>query len=927
MDYITITGAKTNNLKDIDVKIPKGQITVITGLSGSGKSSLAFDTIYAEGQRRYVENLSSFAKQILGVLDKPDIESANGLIPAIAIDQKTIARSPRSTVGTLTEIYDYLRLLMAKAGKPKCPTCRTALRKNLADEIIADAQKTLKENGNIYILVPIAYKQQCQLFKKTLAKIAASKYSYVYINGNKIDTDNINLFECQDDEFYTAEIIHSHIENQEGLQLSIKGAVQKALAVGSGRIKIAPNDNYDCAREYTINFTCPKCDTVFPPISPKLFSFNSPQGACLECHGLGRKKYIDPNLIIPNQQLTLAEGAIRPWSRMANQTPWYDKTLRELSVRNNFDLNTPISLLSDENKSRVLYGDGIFEGVVNNLERRYVETDSEYLRGEIEKYMIEKICPLCEGKRLRSEALAITVNNKNIAQMSSMSVDDLDKFLCGLKVDDNTVVKPIISEIHKRLNNLKQVGLPYLTIDRQADSLAGGEAQRIRLATQLNGSLSGVLYVLDEPSIGLHPSDVESLIVTLKKLRDQGNTLIIVEHDEKIMKSADYIIDIGPLAGELGGRIVAHGTFSDILKSDSLTAQYLSGHKKIKIPARRIPANDDAIKIIGASEHNLKNIDVTIPLNMLTCITGVSGSGKSTLIYDILANKVSEYFHHAKVNIGNHKKITGLDNLNKAINIDQAPIGRTPRSNLATYTGIFGPIRSLFAAQVEAKLKGLTASHFSFNLKGGRCEACHGDGSIKVEMHFLPDVYVTCEQCNGKRYNPDALEVSYKNVNIADVLEMTVDRAMEFFKGETQITDKLTILQAVGLGYVRLGQSATTLSGGEAQRIKLATELSRSDTGKTLYILDEPTTGLHFEDVAMLLAVLQRLVDKGNTVLVIEHNLDVIKCADYVIDIGPHGGHLGGQIVATGSPKEVSKIRKSLTGQYLKNVLNVPTST
>jgi len=924
MDYISITGAKTNNLKNIDVKIPKGKITVITGLSGSGKSSLAFDTIYAEGHRRYVENLSSFAKQILGVLDKPDIDSANGLIPAIAIDQKTIARSPRSTVGTLTEIYDYLRLLMAKAGEPKCARCNSPLYKNSLEEILLVAQKTLNEKHGLYIFVPIAHNQNCEQFKKTLKKIVASKYKVVFINGEKLYSDNINLFECEDDNLYTAEIVYSTFTmNGDGVNqhIPLKSTIEKALTIGSGRLKIASDDIISSASEYTINFTCSKCDTIFPQISPKLFSFNSPSGACLECHGLGRRKYIDPNLIIPNQQLTLAEGAIRPWSRMANQTPWYEKTLKELAGRNDFDLNTPISMLSDENKSKVLYGDGVFEGVVHNLERRYVETDSDYLRGEIEKYMIEKICPACNGKRLRSEALSVTINKKNIAELASMYVEDLNRFLVSIGPNNDIVIKPIVAELSKRLGNLGQVGLSYLTIDRQADSLAGGEAQRIRLATQLNGSLSGVLYVLDEPSIGLHPSDVDKLISTLVKLREQGNTLIIVEHDEKIMKAADYIIDIGPLAGELGGEIVAQGTYKDILISKSLTAKYLSGSKKIAVPKSRRESNNTSVEITNATEHNLKNIDVTIPLNMLVCITGVSGSGKSTLIYDILANKVAEYFHRAKVTVGKHKKITGLENLNKAINIDQSPIGRTPRSNLATYTGIFGPIRLLFATQTEAKLKGFTASHFSFNLKGGRCEACHGDGLIKVEMHFLPDVYVTCEQCNGKRYNTDALEVTYKDVNIADILEMTVDRAMEFFEGEAQITDKLTILQAVGLGYVRLGQSATTLSGGEAQRIKLATELSRSDTGQTLYILDEPTTGLHFEDVAMLLAVLQKLVDKGNTVLVIEHNIDVIKCADYVIDIGPGGGELGGNLVAVGTPEKIAKAKDSLTGQYLKNVL------
>jgi len=935
MEYIEIKGARTNNLKNIDVRIPKGLLTVVTGLSGSGKSSLAFDTIYAEGQRRYVENLSSYAKQILGILNKPDIDSANGLIPAIAIDQKTIARSPRSTVGTLTEIYDYLRLLFARVGTPICPNCKKALTRQSHDDILKEIDKLVISSeftGTVQILSPLVYMDSSEKrFEQALNRAANSKFEEFRVDGKFYTRESIKDLKLNPETKHTIEVVFASYDinrsDKNEFPNQMRGFtknIEKSLIYGDGRTVVYFKKT---KKEilYAENYLCTKCGISFPQITPKMFSFNSPQGACPECHGLGRKKYVDPYLVIPNQQLTLAEGAIRPWSRMANQTSWYEKTLSELAQRNNFDMHTPIADMTNDAKTCILYGDSIFEGVVSNLERRYVETDSEYLRDEIEKYMVEKICPVCLGKRLRSESLNVFIEKKNIANISKMTVDELLKFIKTIKLGNGQshIISPIINEIGSRLRNLEQVGLSYLSIDRQADTLAGGEAQRIRLSTQLNGGLSGILYVLDEPSIGLHPSDISRLIDTLIKLKKNGNTLLVVEHDSEIMKASDYIIDIGPLAGESGGEIVAEGKYSDLIKKkNSLTAAYLSGEKQIKIPLKRRPVSDKCvIDIKGAQEYNLKNIDVKIPLKGLVCITGVSGSGKSTLVYEILGKKVAQFFHRAQAIPGKHKSIKGLNNLNKAINIDQSPIGRTPRSNLATYTGIFGPIRSLFASQPEAKMRGFSASHFSFNLKGGRCEACHGDGSIKVEMHFLPDVYVTCETCGGKRYNADALEVTVKDKNIADILNMTVDAAYDFFSDEQQILDKLKILQAVGLGYVPLGQSATTLSGGEAQRIKLATELSRSDTGRTLYILDEPTTGLHFEDVSMLLSVLQRLADKGNTILVIEHNMDVIKSADWVIDIGPGGGDEGGEIVAQGTPEQVAKVAKSLTGKYLKKIL------
>lgn len=931
MDYITIKGARTNNLKNVDIKIPKEQLTVITGLSGSGKSSLAFDTIYAEGHRRYVENLSSYAKQVLGVLNKPDIDSADGLIPAIAIDQKTIAQSPRSTVGTLTEIYDYLRLAFARAGVPKCPYCKKQLAKQERRAIFESVRSIITSSHNndeVTILAPLLHKEAGKKrIEEAIKRVNATKFSLLRHNGVTVARAKFNEEKLYDDKAHTLEVVLYQAEpakeQKDSYTRKILAQLDKALTYGGGRATLIAGKK---EHNFSQNYTCPTCATVFPEINPKLFSFNSPHGACAVCHGLGRKKYIEPNLVIPNQQLTLAEGAIRPWSRMANQTSWYEKTLSELATRNNFSIDTPIAHLTDQEKCYVLYGDGVFEGVVNNLERRYTETDSEYLRAEIEKYMIEKICPACNGKRLREEALNIFIDGKNIADITDFSVEKLSYFLNSVKIskEKEPITSPIIFEIKSRLKNLSEVGLSYLSLNRQADSLAGGEAQRIRLATQLNGALSGILYVLDEPSIGLHPSDIAMLINTLNKLKQRGNTLIVVEHDGEIMKAADYIIDIGPLAGERGGKVVAQGTYTQLKKANSLTAQYLSGRKKIPVPPKRRQVSEKkSIKVEGATAFNLRNINVSLPLGGLICITGVSGSGKSTLVYEILGKKVAQYFHRAQAKPGEHKQILGLNQLNKAINIDQSPIGRTPRSNLVTYTGIFSAIRTLFAAQPEARLRGFSASHFSFNLKGGRCEACHGDGSIKVEMHFLPDVYVVCETCGGKRYNNDALEIYVRDKNIADVLNMTVDVAAQFFADEPNIVDKLKVLQAVGLGYVPLGQSATTLSGGEAQRIKLATELSRADTGRTLYILDEPTTGLHFEDVAMLLNVLQQLANKGNTVLVIEHNLDVIKSADWVVDVGPGGGDKGGKIVASGPPEQVANVKESLTGNFIKKALTV----
>jgi excinuclease ABC subunit A len=824
-DAIKVTGARVHNLKNINIEIPKGKLTVITGLSGSGKSSLAFDTIYAEGQRRYVESLSSYARQFLGVMEKPDVDYIEGLSPAISIDQKTASRSPRSTVGTMSEIYDYLRLLYAKVGTVHCPQCGHVVNKERRES------KVKNKNG-----------------------------------GKRLVVANVHV--------------------------------------------------------------CPNCAHEFPEITMSSFSFNSPAGACPTCQGLGVRLVIDPELVFPNQRLTLAEGAIRPWSRITSHANWYAKSLKMVSEKQGISLDTPVDKLSKKAVDIILYGDkdqgGEFEGVIPNLERRYRETDSDYIQAEIEKYMVERVCEICNGTRLRPEVLAITIGEKSIAEVSAMTIEQAQNFFEPLNVPetDERVSDQILREIRMRIMYLMQVGLAYLTLDRNADTLAGGEAQRIRLATQLGSALTGVLYILDEPSIGLHPRDHDNLISTLTMLRDLGNTVIVVEHDQTTMEAADYLIDIGPGAGDHGGKVISKGTPEQV-KNDpkSLTGQYLSGTTKIEVPKKRRKPGDFKIVVSGATEFNLKNVTAEFPLNTLLCVTGVSGSGKSTLVSDILARALAKKFHHAKTEPGAHKDITGLEHINKVIAIDQSPIGRTPRSNPATYTGLFTPIRELFTDTPLAKERKYDEGHFSFNVRGGRCENCRGEGANKIEMHFLPDVYVTCEICGGTRYNQEVLDVTYRNKTIAEVLDMTVEEALAFFKELPAVADKLRVLAEVGLGYMHLGQTATSLSGGEAQRVKLATELSRHDTGRTLYILDEPTSGLHFEDIKKLLAVLQALVDKGNSVLVIEHNLDVIKSADWIIDMGPDGGDKGGTVVATGTPEQVAKVAASHTGRYLAKVL------
>lgn len=823
--YIIIQGAKVNNLKNISVKIPREKLVVITGLSGSGKSSLAFDTIFAEGQRRYMESLSSYARQFLGTIPKPNVDHIEGLSPAISIDQKSTIRSPRSTVGTMSDIYDYIRLLFTHVGTPYCPYCKQVLQKQV-----------------------IKSKQEI-----------------------KLDGSKIKLY-------------------------------------------------------------CENCQKEFPSIKISSFSFNSPDGACADCRGLGRKLIVDPELVFPNMRLTLAEGAVRPWSRSTNQSSWNQKKLRELSERYSFSLNTPVGKLSKKIRETILFGDDKFEGIVANLEKKYKETTSDYIKKEIKKYMVEKTCLTCGGTRLRPEILTITIKNHNINDITSMTVIGLKDFM--LKLDDQEnfdqetlkIVKQINGEIATRLSFLIEVGLEYLTLNRASSSLSGGEAQRIRLATQLGSYLTGVLYILDEPSIGLHQIDQERLIKALKQLQNLGNSVIVVEHDQQTMETADYIIDMGPEAGELGGKIVAQGTIDEIKKTNSLTALYLKGERQIAFPKKYRRANSFLI-IKNATENNLKNIDARIPLNNLVCITGVSGSGKSTLVSDILARALKRKFYKAKAKPGAHKSIIGANYIDKVIEVDQSPIGKTPRSNPVTYTGTFSLIREIYAELEQSKSRKYNTGHFSFNMVGGRCESCKGDGVLKFEMYFLPDAYVTCPICGGNRYNKEILDIYYKpkhvkqGKNIAEVLEMTISEALDFFKDHELLRYKISVLNSVGLGYIRLGQSATTLSGGEAQRIKLATELARKDTGKTLYILDEPTTGLHFEDIKRLLKVLQALVDKGNSVVVIEHNLDVIKCADHIIDLGPKGGEAGGYIVAQGNPLKIAKSEKSFTGQYLAKVL------
>jgi len=934
-EVIRVRGAREHNLKNIDVEIPRDQLVVITGLSGSGKSSLAFDTIYAEGQRRYVESLSSYARQFLGLMEKPDVDQIDGLSPAISIDQKSTSRNPRSTVATVTEIYDYLRLLFARIGVPHCPIDGNPVSKqtpqSIVDEIIA-----LPADSRLLLLAPIV------IDKKGEFAHIPEQYSRAGFVRARVDDVIYSLDEWpQLDKKYkhTIEIVVDRVVNNADNQGRIAQSVEQALDIAEGTV-IALEADTNVSHLYSQRYACiDHPDIAIPELEPRLFSFNSPHGACPICTGLGSRLEVDPDLVF-NGNLTIAEGAIRPYNRV-NSDAWWMKKLGAVADAHNFSMHQKVSELTDEDLEKILYGTGnqkyrvqlgngrffdtTYEGVVPNLERRHKETDSEFMRKDIERFMRERSCHACNGKRLKPEVLAITVHDLNIMDICDLSVDDsLQLFRDTLKLTDKEmeIARQIFKEILARLGFMHDVGLTYLELGRAANTLSGGEAQRIRLATQIGSGLQGVLYVLDEPSIGLHQRDNDRLIATLKHLRDLGNTVIVVEHDEDTIRAADYLLDIGPGAGIHGGHVVASGTPAEVAKNpDSITGQYLSGTAQIDVPKKRRKGTGKELEIVGAREHNLKNVSVSIPLGVLTVVSGVSGSGKSTLINDILAKELSARLHRAHEVAGTHDDIKGIDQLDKVIIIDQSPIGRTPRSNPATYTGVFTPVRELFASTPESSIRGYKAGRFSFNVKGGRCENCQGDGVIKIEMHFLPDVYVTCEVCKGKRYNREALEITYKGKTISDVLDMTVEQAAEFFKNIPTIARKMDTLVEVGLKYIRLGQPATTFSGGEAQRIKLATELSRRATGKTLYILDEPTTGLHSADVKKLLHVLQALVSTGNSMVVIEHNLDVIKSADHIIDMGPEGGAGGGQIVATGSPEQIIKNKDSYTGHYLKDLL------
>ncbi len=945
-DYITIKGARVHNLKNIDIKIPKNKLIVITGLSGSGKSSLAFDTIYAEGQRRYVESLSSYARQFLGVMEKPDVDKIEGLSPAISIDQKSVTKNPRSTVGTITEIYDYLRLLFARIGQPHCPRCGQKIQKQTINQILNQILE-IKKGTKINLLSPIIQDKKGE-HRHVLEEIRKASYVRVRIDGKIYPIEEAEDLDLDKKKKHSIDVVVDRLVIEKDIKSRLADSLETALELGNGVVMVYLLEE-DKEILFSELFACPKCKISFRELNPRNFSFNSPHGACPECQGLGNRLKIDPDLIIPNKRLTIAEGAIRPWSSSSGRQTWYYRILEAVARENNFSLNTPIKDLKEEDLDKILNGTGnniymvenftgsgkvsqfrtSFEGIVKNLERRYKETDSDYIRSEIEKYMRIEKCPACHGQRLSPQALAVKVLDKSISEVGAMSVEKSLDFFNKLGTKDNLnktelkIAEQIIKEIRERISFLKNVGLEYITLDRSSATLSGGESQRIRLATQIGSGLSGVIYILDEPSIGLHQRDNNRLIKTLQNLRDLGNTVIVVEHDESMMEAADEVIDIGPRAGKFGGEVIAQGKILAIKKSKkSLTGAYLSGREKISVPKKFRSGNGKSLKIIGASEFNLKNINVSIPLGKFVCITGVSGSGKSTLMDDILGKALAEKFYRAKSRPGKYKEIKGFENIDKVVRIDQSPIGRTPRSNPATYTGIFTYIRDLFAATQEARIRGYKPGRFSFNVKGGRCEACQGEGQVLIEMHFLPDIYVKCEECQGKRYNKQALEIHYKNKDISEVLNMTVDEALTFFANIPALKQKLKTLSEVGLGYIQLGQPATTLSGGEAQRIKLASELSKRATGKTLYILDEPTTGLHFDDVKRLLNVLNKLADMKNTVLIIEHNLDVIKCADWIIDLGPEGGDKGGYLVAEGTPRDITKVKGSYTGEYLKKYFN-----
>lgn len=938
---IVIRGAREHNLKNIDLTIPRDKLVVFTGVSGSGKSSLAFDTLYAEGQRRYVESLSSYARQFLGQMEKPDVDQIDGLSPAISIDQKTTSHNPRSTVGTVTEIYDYLRLLYARIGVPHCPKCGKEIKKQTIDQIV-DRVLELPERTKIQLLAPVVRGRKGEHVKLLED---AKKSGYVRVRVDGIIYDLSEEIKLEKNKKHTIEIIVDRLVVKEGIQKRLTESIETVTALTGGLLVVDVNQGGD-ELVFSQNFSCPDCGIDLMEIEPRLFSFNNPSGACPTCTGIGMQMKFDEQLIVPNDSLSIAGGAIvAPGYNSISSKDTMTRVLFDaLAEEYGFSLDTPFRELPEEIKKIIFYGTGgkklritytnyrgtgsydyAFEGIIPNLQRRYSET-SETMRGEYEEYMTNIECPSCHGMRLRPEVLAITVGGKNISQVTEMSVADIQKFFQNLQLSgrDEMIAERILKEIHARIGFLVDVGLDYLTLSRAAGTLSGGEAQRIRLATQIGSGLVGVVYILDEPSIGLHQRDNDKLLKTLQHLRDIGNSLIVVEHDEDTMYAADFIVDVGPGAGKDGGNIICTGDVEEIKAcTESLTGDYLSGRKKIEVPEKRRPVNPEAmLHIVGAAENNLKQINVDIPLGIFTCVTGVSGSGKSSLVNEILYKRLARDLNRAKLRPGNHEDMNGQNQLDKVINIDQSPIGRTPRSNPATYTGLFDMIRDVFAQTTEAKMRGYQKGRFSFNVKGGRCEACAGDGIIKIEMHFLPDIYVPCEVCHGKRYNRETLEVKYKGKTISDVLEMTVEEALEFFENIPRIKAKLQTLYDVGLSYVQLGQSSTTLSGGEAQRVKLATELSKKSTGRTMYILDEPTTGLHMADVHKLVHILQRLAEGGNTVVVIEHNLDVIKTADYIIDLGPEGGTGGGTIVACGTPEEVCGVPESYTGKYLKPILD-----
>ncbi len=954
-DCIIVRGAREHNLKNIDVEIPRDKLVVITGLSGSGKSSLAFDTIYAEGQRRYVESLSAYARQFLGQMEKPDVDYIEGLSPAISIDQRGASRNPRSTVGTQTEVYDYMRLLWARVGLPHCPNCGRVIQKQTVQQIV-DAILALPAEEHIMILAPLIRDRKGE-HQQIFDDARRAGFVRIRIDGDvrdlgediELDKNRRHTIELVVDRLVTEAPQGTDGETPSDQRQRLADSVETALRLGAGVVLVAIEGEEE--RLYSEHFACVFCGISLGELAPRNFSFNSPHGACRTCTGLGVRLDLDPELVIPNKNLTLAQGALQPWARAGTISGWYYRMVEAIASKHGFSTHVPVRDLKPEDIDRLLYSvgehisvrymsqegrtsyyDTTYEGVIPNLSRRFRETESDYVRSEIERYMTASPCPDCHGDRLKPESLAVTIDDKNIIEVTKLSLFEEQRWFqrlaaadTPLSPRDQQIAYQILKEIRARLDFLVEVGVGYLTLDRRTATLSGGEAQRIRLATQIGSGLMGVLYICDEPTVGLHAADDARLIRTLERLRDLGNTVIVVEHDEAMMRAADHIIDMGPGAGEQGGTVVVAGTMDEVkAEPRSITGQYLSGAREIPLPEARRPGNGQTLVVRGARENNLKNIDVTIPLGKFVCITGVSGSGKSTLINDVLYKKAAQLLYGARDRPGDCDGIDGLHNIDKVVNIDQSPIGRTPRSNPATYTGAFTPIRELFATVPEARMRGYPPGRFSFNVKGGRCEACAGEGYIQIEMNFLPDVTVPCEVCKGRRYNREALEILFRGKNIADVLDMTVDQAADFFHAFTKVRGKLETLQAVGLGYIRLGQPATTLSGGEAQRVKLSTELSRRSTGRTLYILDEPTTGLSFEDTYALLRVLHRLVDGGNTVVIIEHHLDVVKNADHIIDLGPLGGDEGGEIVVEGTPEEVARDERSLTGQYLRAKLALP---